>query len=235
MSNPEPVVAVMDQHVVGRQAADMIGAQTPLAHVGLTERSSKSSVASIVDSRAAAAQGVSTVQLVEERLTGILVLRAAAAQGDLSSALQAQLQLQLPQPLQSQENDRGDCIRWMSPDEWMLSCPIDEAFSIENKLRSAVNGHIAIVNVSGGYCLLTLSGADAINLLAKGCSCNLNPEHFRAGKVVNTLMAKAQITLRCLGEERYEILVRRSFADYLWLWLQRAGSEYGMQAAAGSS
>ena len=235
MSNSVSDVAVMDQFAVSRQASDMVGAKTPLAHVGLPTRAKKSSVSGIVDSKSAAGKATSTVLLEEARLTGILTLRADTSRDELSKALQSVVELQLPERLQSHTSAKGHCVRWMSPDEWLLTCPIEEAFSIEQKLRAAVNGHIAIVNVSGGYCLLTLSGADAVNVLGKSTSYNLNPENFPPGKVVNTVMAKAQATLMMLDDERYEILVRRSFADYLWVWLQRAGKEYGLQAVSAPS
>lgn len=235
MSNSESDIAVMDQFVVSRQAADMMGPKTPLAHVGLPARTIKSSIASIVDSKAVAAKGESSVLLEEAAVTGILILRASAAREELSMALQGILQFALPERLQSHVANGGYCVRWMSPDEWMLSCPVEEAFSIEQQLRSAVKGPVAIVNVSGGYSLLTLSGPDAVNVLKKSSSYNLNPENFPPNKVVNTVLAKAQVTLRAVGEEHYELLVRRSFADYVWLWLQRAGKEYGLQGVAASA
>lgn len=235
MSTPESDVAVMDQFVVTRQASARISARTPLAHAGLPAPVSKASVSEIAESKAAAGKPASSVLLEEAALRGILTLRASTAQGELASALQSTLKLDLPEHLQSHSADKTLCVRWMSPDEWLLTCPVDQAFAIEQKLRAAIKGHIAIVNVTGGYCLLTLSGADAVKVLAKSTSYNLNPENFPEGKVVNTVMAKAQVTLRAVGHERFEILVRRSFADYLWLWLQRAGKEYGLRAVAASA
>ena len=38
--------------------------------------------------------------------------------------------------------------------------------------------------------------------------------------------------IRRTGEEVWELLVRRSFADYIWLWLQDASAEYGMAIEA---
>ncbi|OUC50154.1 hypothetical protein B7939_13495, partial [Eggerthia catenaformis] len=32
--------------------------------------------------------------------------------------------------------------------------------------------------------------------------------------------------------DTWELVVRRSFADYFWLWLQDASAEYGLQVAA---
>ncbi|MGQ7844438.1 sarcosine oxidase subunit gamma [Granulosicoccus sp. 3-233] len=195
----------------------------------------KTSIADIVDSKSTAEQIEPTVLLEEAQLTGMLILRASAARDQLSAALRSVLELELPERLQSDARGAHFCVRWMSPDEWLLSCPIEQAYDIEKKLRAAITGHIAIVNVSGGYCLLTLSGVDAINVMRKSTSYNINPENFPPGKVVNTVMAKAQATLMKLDGDRYEVLVRRSLADYLWLWLQRAGKEYGLQAVVATA
>ena len=40
------------------------------------------------------------------------------------------------------------------------------------------------------------------------------------------------IWIRHTGEDTWELVVRRSFADYFWLWLQDASAEYGLQVAA---
>jgi len=170
----------------------------------------------------------STAKLTEKALTGMLILRAKDAQDAISAALIDAIGLELPSTLQSSSNDKY-CIRWMSPDEWLLSCSNEETFSLEQSLRSAVSGHIAIVNVTGGYSVLILSGEDARNILRKSTVYDVNPENLPSGKVVNTTCAKAQITLMALESDAFEIIVRRSFADYLWLWLQRAGSEYHLQ------
>ena len=37
-----------------------------------------------------------------------------------------------------------------------------------------------------------------------------------------------QIQIRRIGEQSFGLVVRRSFADYLWMWLMDAGREYGV-------
>ncbi len=223
-------VAVMDLNVDPDTAAVSGGALAPLAHVGLPARGGAGSVSRIVRAKAASRSIESSVSLEEAAVTGILVLRASTASDQLGKALRSTLKLDLPGRLESRSEGDRYCIRWMSPDEWMLTCPLNEAFDVERKLRAAVEGHVAIVNVSGGYGLLTLSGENALNVLRKSTAYDVHSENFGPGKVVNTVMAKAQVTLRAKSDGSFEIIVRRSFADYLWLWLQRAGKEYGLEA-----
>ena len=50
------------------------------------------------------------------------------------------------------------------------------------------------------------------------------------GACAQTRLAKAPVLVRRLDDGgAYEIVVRRSFADYLWLWLEDAAAEYGLR------
>ena len=173
------------------------------------------------------------VLLKELPVTGLLTIRANADtvvnnQASLTAALKSVLSLDVPNTLQSSSN--GDyCLRWMSPDEWLLSAPIGELFDIENKLRKTLTAPVALVNVSGGYSLVELAGDQVLNVLKKSTHYDCHPRNLSVGKVVNTSFAKSQVTLRCLATSHYELVVRRSFADYIWLWLQTASREYGLQ------
>lgn len=174
------------------------------------------------------------VSLAEQAVSGLLLLRANNDKSKLNTALLSVLELALPGTLGSNTSAGSDhnaslCIRWMSPDEWLLSCPLANAYSIESQLREALqSASYAIVNVSGGFTVLRLRGPHALNVLKKSVTYDVHPEHFSVGKVVNTVFAKAQVTMMCCGHEDYELIVRRSFADYVWTWLQVASREYGL-------
>ncbi|WP_218584079.1 sarcosine oxidase subunit gamma family protein, partial [Pseudomonas akapageensis] len=59
-------------------------------------------------------------------------------------------------------------------------------------------------------------------------SSNVHPNNFPVGKAVGTVFAKSQLVIRRTGDETWELLIRRSFSDYWWLWLQDAAEEYGL-------
>jgi len=183
--------------------------------------------------RTASGQGVS---LTELPVAGMLVLRTRTESAALASALKSTLHLDVPEVLWANEADTTTvnasampCIRWMAPDEWLLSCALQDAFEVETKLRKAIGDvSIAIVNVSGGYTRLKLQGVNAYDVLKKSTGYDVHPSNFMPGKVVNTVFAKAQVTMRCVNTDQYELIVRRSFADYLWHWIQVASVEYGL-------
>ena len=53
------------------------------------------------------------------------------------------------------------------------------------------------------------------------------------GQCAQSHLAKAPILLRRLDRRSsFEIIVRRSFADYFWLWLEDAAAEYSLAVSA---
>src|SRR3989338_6209820 len=113
--------------------------------------------------------------------------------------------------------------------EWLLTLPCGEEFAAEQQLREALGDlHHQVVNVSGGQTILELSGPKVRELLMKSSSYDVHPSNFPVGKAVGTVFAKSQLVIRHTGEDCWELLVRRSFADYIWLWLQDASAEYGL-------
>ncbi len=179
------------------------------------------------------------IWLLEQNLTGLLTVRARENKTQVNAAISALLGIDLPDRLQcvSGQAALGEAatnatvsIRWMSPDEWLLSAPVEHLFWLETRLRERTVGKsVAFVNVSGGFTLLRVGGADLLLLLKKSTHYDVHPSHFTPGKTVNTLFAKSQVTMTCISENEVELIVRRSFADYIWLWLQDASREYGLR------
>jgi sarcosine oxidase subunit gamma len=62
----------------------------------------------------------------------------------------------------------------------------------------------------------------------------LNPRAFPPGSCAQSLIAKASVLIHLLDDEpgrgpTFDLYVARSFAHYLWTWLDDAGREYGVQ------
>ena len=76
--------------------------------------------------------------------------------------------------------------------------------------------------------MINLSGENARDALAKGCTLDLHPRVFTQGQCAQTLIAGANATIHCVdAAPSLDIIVRRSFAEYLALWLHDAAQEYG--------
>ncbi len=168
------------------------------------------------------------VVISERPFLGHLNLRGDPADAAFTSAAESVLGLALPtEPNTTAES--GDLLAlWLGPDEWLIVTPPDS-------LEAALDGmHVAVTDVTGGQTVITVSGPSARDVLAKGCPLDLHPSVFRPGDCAQTLLAKANVTLRRVDDTpSYELIVRRSFADYAALWLQDAALEYGCAVVPG--
>lgn len=119
-------------------------------------------------------------------------------------------------------------IFWQGPNEWLIESPQERAEPLQSGLMEVLSGmHASVTDISGGMISMTLRGDPVGDLLAKGCTLDLDPNQFIAGACAQTGLAKANVLIARISEpERFEIFVRRSFADYLLQWLNHAGREF---------
>ena len=115
-------------------------------------------------------------------------------------------------------------IYWMGPDEWLIITQAGRQGELKEKLLKALSGVFSsVVDNSSGLTILHISGENAAALLATDCPLDLHPREFKHGQCAQTRLAKAGMTLSPLAEQAgFEVIIRRSFADYLLIWLQDA-------------
>lgn len=212
---PEEKVATTKAVVMNQVAGPEVRAESPLYHADL-------------DSLAKQGPRKGGIRLRENKLLGHLTLRCNPNNADQLAAVERVLGMALPlQPLTSVEKGEAS-IRWMSPDEWLIIVPGLKAFDVETRFRDEMDGHYSLVNGSGGSTVLELSGDDVVEMLKKCTPIDLHPSEFPVGKVVSTVFAKSTAVIRRTGEKQFELVIRRSFSDYLWLWIQDASREFGL-------
>jgi len=125
-------------------------------------------------------------------------------------------------------------IFWLGPDEWLIETRPERNDKLLTNLEQALKGlHHSLVVVSGGNICLTLRGEKAREVLAKGCTLDLHPSVFKAGDCAQTGLAKAAVLLAATDDEGIDILVRRSFAEYLLLWFKHSGKEFEIRLGIG--
>jgi heterotetrameric sarcosine oxidase gamma subunit len=95
---------------------------------------------------------------------------------------------------------------WLGPDEWLAlgDAPLDD--------------DARVVDVSDQRTALDLTGADARERVARGCTLDLHPDAFPPGACAQTLVAQvpALILSRPGG---LRLLVGSSYAEHLREWL----------------
>ncbi|GLK86963.1 sarcosine oxidase subunit gamma [Pseudomonas turukhanskensis] len=194
-------------------------AESPLFHAGLADAAGKG-------------KATAGIQLRERKLLGHLTIRGDGHDAAFAGAVHKATGLELPGALTLVSSGESS-LQWMGPDEWLLVVPGGTEFEAEKKLREALDGqHIQVVNVSGGQTILELTGSKVRELLMKSTSYDVHPKNFPVGKAVGTVFAKSQLVIRHTAEDTWELLIRRSFSDYFWLWLQDASQEYGLAVKA---
>lgn len=198
--------------------SDSIRRESPLARFNLA-------------ARATHAPGIAGVIARERPFLGHLNVRGNAQDPRFVGAVSDVLGDGLPIVSNTVTDVQGITMYWLGPDEWLIVTPDERRVPVDNGLRSAMRGmRFALTDVSGGQTVVVVRGAPVRDLLAKGCPLDLHPHAFDFGQCAQSHLAKAPILLRPLaGEPAFEIIVRRSFADYLWLWLEDAAAEYGFE------
>lgn len=109
----------------------------------------------------------------------------------------------------------GYDVLWLGPDEWLVRSQQQQGATLEAKLTQALAGQFAsAVDIGSGYTLLEVSGEKVRDVLSRGCPLDLHPRVFAAGQCAQSHYFKASIVLIPVNDDTFELVVRRSFADY---------------------
>lgn len=181
-----------------------------------------------------ATDGVASAGLIvrEEAFLGHLNLRGKAADPRFTGAVGGVMGDALPIVANTLTELNGVTMYWLGPDEWLIVTPDESRRRIEQDLRRALaSQHFALTDVSGGQTALHLHGTHVRDVLAKGCPIDFHPRVFGIGQCAQSHLGKAPVLIGQIEEQPYfELIVRRSFAEYVWTWLEAAAEEYGMSA-----
>ena len=128
-------------------------------------------------------------------------------------------------------SDGDQRIFWLGPDEWLVVPPLDKTPHILSCLGESLSGYHAAVNdVSGGNVALSLSGERTRDLFAKGCTLDFHPDVFKVGSCAQSGLGKAVALFGLVDDvPTFDLIVRRSFSEYLVKWLRHSGREYGIE------
>lgn len=173
------------------------------------------------------------VVITEAPLKGHLNLRGDLQDPDFEKSVELVLGVPLPPRPCSYETNGEKSIYWLGPNEWLLIVDGGSEAAVESHLREVFKGHISIVNISGGQTLINLRGADVETVLKKSSGYDFHPSHFGPGRCVQTTFAKATALVSKKADGSFDLLIRRSFADYLATWLLDAGREFGCRIERG--
>ena len=164
------------------------------------------------------------VQLKVRPDYGYLNLRGDPADEQFLQA--AQIALEQPLPASANTFTAGEhTIFRLGPDEWLLVTGLGREKETAAHLERNLAGQChSLVNVTGGQILIRLSGTRVREVLAKGCTLDLHPRAFKMGQCAQTTLAKTSMLIALIDDApTFDIIVRRSFAEYAAQWLQHSG------------
>jgi len=165
-----------------------------------------------------------------------LNLRGDAADSEFCLAVAKVLNLTLPLVAGTYSRNGNTSIYWLGPSEWLIVQEGGDAAAIEKRLRESLKGHISIVDVSGGQTCINLRGVAVATVLKKSSIYDFEgwaAATPNSGRVAQTPFAKASAAISNRSDGSYDLVIRRSFADYLAQWLLDAGAEFGVRIEQG--
>jgi sarcosine oxidase subunit gamma len=192
--------------------ADIAIARSPLGHL-------------------AAPASSAALALHEKPFHGMVALRVDARDDDARAAIETALRVALP-PANRTVGCEGGVVLWLGPDEFLIVTEPGAENALVATLIAALRGKRgAVVDVSDSRTIIALSGKRARDLLAKGSGIDLHPRSFAPGQCAQSFLAKVKIALHQLDDApSYHVIVERSVAEYLFLWLADAAREYAAGA-----
>lgn len=177
------------------------------------------------DREAWAASATDRLTLKERPFLDLVILRGDAADPAFSAAIRREMGCEVPLKPNTVNDGKTYRLLWLGPDEWLAQSNAPQQMSIASRVASALTGSfISAVDVGSGYTTLAISGSSAVETLARGCPLDLHPSVFGSGQCAQSYFFKASILLIAAGADRFDMVVRRSFAEYVATMLLDAGS-----------
>ncbi len=144
------------------------------------------------------------------------------------------LGLELPRTVGGTASADGRTAFWIGPDDWIVTGEPGTEAALVERLEGALGGlpH-AVVDITERMTVIRLDGPAVRDVLAAGCPLDLHPRVFAPGMVLASHLAKASVLLHFAAGDAaspvVDLYVNRSFAAYVWLYLENAAREVGYE------
>ena len=176
--------------------------------------------------QSAVAQFINTgVQLDEMPFVQMVRLQGPGADESFCAQV-AHVLMPLANPRQVTSEGAWRCA-WLTPNEWVFISTEGSESQLIEALQPALHGRLAMATtITDSRVAIAVSGAAAVDLLAKACALDLHPSVFGVEQCAITCFAKIAVLI-VRTENYFEIVCERSQSRYLWEWLVDAAQEFG--------
>lgn len=163
------------------------------------------------DAAVTGARGVALREVPFLTMIGIRV----APRSDAAARIEARSGVSLPDAVGAVGAGEDAAALWLAPDEFLLVSARPASELLPGLVEALSDDPGAVVDLSANRTTLELAGPSARAVLEKGCALDLHPRAFAAGAAYVTVYGSVPVILWKVADERYRLLPRASFADFL--------------------
>jgi sarcosine oxidase, subunit gamma len=190
--------------MIKKAGAFMLEFHSPLAHRTASEKLSIS------------------MREISER--GMIDLRGMSSDKKFLAAAKSVLRVDLPKAPRTSATWGDIKALWLSPDQWLILCTRSKTATLLAELSAALGKiHSLAVDVSDMRAIIRIEGDGVRETLMKGSSLDLISEDYKLGTVRRMRFAEIAALLHVVEENTIDIYVFRSYAEYAWAFLEKAG------------
>jgi sarcosine oxidase subunit gamma len=150
---------------------------------------------------------------------------------DFITAIGKNLNILLPTEPNTSTSGETLTALWLSPDEWMLvsNNTISEdtnTYEVEDNLIKSISkvNLGAVTDVSDQFVMINIKGNKIFDLFASGSPFNFNEFKNKKGSVIQTILSHIDVIIHLTEISEVNLLVRRSFSQHLYSWLNDSAS-----------
>src|SRR5262245_22028952 len=160
----------------------------------------------------------------EVPLQGYISLRGNPADAAFQDGAASALGTRLPTKPCTHTRSGPVKVLWLSPDDWMIVCPRARVAPLLRELGKALAGiRSQLVDNSGVHTEIIVQGRNASDVISHASVYDVH--RLGEGRVVGTTFGRTSVYMY-RERDGVCLLVRRSFADYVWRFLVRAAEPY---------
>jgi sarcosine oxidase subunit gamma len=173
----------------------------------------------------------SYTNLEMKEIKSIMKLIIRGKTKDFITAVGKNLNMIIPTEANTSTSGEALTALWLSPDEWMLisNKVVSEDFNtyvVEDNLINNISkvNLGAVTDVSDQFVMINIKGNKVFDLFATGSPFNFNKFKNKKGSVAQTILSHIDVIIHHTEINDVNLLVRRSFSEHLYSWLNDSAS-----------
>ena len=166
-----------------------------------------------------------------KEISPIMKLIVRGKKREFISAVGKSLNILLPTEANTSTQSDKLTALWLSPDEWMIfsndtmNKDLNE-YETEKLLQNNISkiNLGAVTDVTDQFVMINLKGNKIYELFQTGSPFNFNNFKNKKGATTQTILGKIDIIVHNQDKNTVNLLVRRSFSEHLFSWMNDAAS-----------